>query len=77
MNDLSVNAVSQLVALMQYQADGLQKGIKAVYLQVLLKSNVTKEDLENGKYDIIFFSLESLLGEHHDLKEQSFEGDFN
>ena len=48
-----------------------------MYLQVLLKSNVTKEDLENGKYDIIFFSLESLLGEHHDLKEQSFEGDFN
>ena len=53
---------------MQYQAEGLQKkGVKAVYLQDLLKSNVTVEDLENGKCDIIFASPESLLGEHRAL----------
>lgn len=67
-NDLSVNVVSTLLALMQYQAEGLQrKGVKAVYLQDLSKSNMTKEALEKGKCDIIFASPESLLGEHRSL----------
>ena len=67
-NNASVIVVSPLVALMQYQAEGLQKkGVEAVYLQDLLKSNVTVEDLENGKCDIIFASPESLLGEHRAL----------
>ena len=61
-SNASVIVVSPLVALMQYQAEGLQKkGVKAVYLQ-----NVTVEDLENGKCDI-FASPESLLGEHRAL----------
>lgn len=67
-NDVSVIVVSPLVALMQYQAEGLQKkGVKAVYLQDLSKSNLTEEDLDNGKCDIIFASPESLLGEHRSL----------
>ena len=69
--DATVIVVSPLVALMQYQAEGLQKkGVKAIYLQDLhstANGNVTKEDLENGKCEIILASPESLLGEHRSL----------
>ena len=61
MNDVSVINASPLVTLMQFQAEGIyKKGVKAVYLQDLSKSNLTKEDLDNGKCDIIFASPESI-----------------
>ena len=67
-NNVTVIVVSPLVALMQYQAQGLQKkGVTAVYLQDLCKANMTIEDLENGKCDIILASPESLLGEYRSL----------
>ena len=67
-SDASVIVVSPLVALMQYQAEGLQKrGMKAVYLQDLKTANVTTDDLEKGKCDVILASPESLLGEYRSL----------
>ena len=67
-NNVTVVVVSPLVALMQYQEEGLQKkGVTAVYLQDLCKTNMTIEDLENGKCDIILASPESLLGEYRSL----------
>ena len=55
-------------ALMQYQAEGLQKkGVTAVYLQDLCKAKMPREVLENGKCDIILASPESLLGEYRSL----------
>ena len=67
-NNVTVIFVSPLVIFMQYQAEGLQKkGVKAVYLQDLCKANMTREDLENGKCDIILASPESLLGEYRSL----------
>ena len=69
-NDATVIVVSPLVALMQYQAEGLRKkGVRAVYLQDLgtAGENVTVEDLENGKCELILASPESLLGDYRSL----------
>ena len=41
-NNVTVIVVSPLVALMQYQIEGLQKkGVTAIYLQDLCKANMT------------------------------------